>query len=116
MAVSFPYDRTLFIFLSYLAHHFIYSVKKSAVNYCSELINLNYTFNIPFKKSLKTIIIEDTSQFYDRVNLKILAILLQVFLSGVFQIAERRFFMKTNMTKITYSPIVKATLFFISTR
>ena len=38
----------------------------------SELINLKYAFNIPFKITLKTIIMGTSSQFHDGVQLKIL--------------------------------------------
>ena len=40
----------------------------------------NYSFNIPFKISLKAMIIGASSQFHDSVQLKILPALLEVFL------------------------------------
>ena len=41
----------------------------------SELINLKYTFNIPFKITLKTIITETSFQFQDDIQLNSLPIL-----------------------------------------
>ena len=44
--------------------------------YISELVNISYTFKTPFKISLKTIIMEISSQFRDGVHLKILPTLI----------------------------------------
>ena len=54
--------------------YFIFYCKlfKIALGFTSELINLKYPFNIPFKIILKTIIIETSSQFHDCVQLNIL--------------------------------------------
>ena len=47
-------------------------LSKITLDFISELINLKYTFNIPFKITLKTIIIMGTSsQFHDGVQLKV---------------------------------------------
>ena len=54
--------------------HFIFYCKlsKATVDFMSELIHLNYSFNIPFKISLKAIIMGASSQFHDGVQLNIL--------------------------------------------
>ena len=54
--------------------YFMFYCKLSKINldFISELINLKYAFNIPFKVTLKTIITETSSQFHDGVQLNIL--------------------------------------------
>ena len=54
--------------------HPIFYCKLSKINldFTSELINLKYAFNIPFKIALKTIIMGTSSQFYYGVQLNIL--------------------------------------------
>ena len=53
--------------------YFIFYCKLSKItlDFISELINLKYAFNIPFKITLKTIIIGTSSQFHDGVKLNI---------------------------------------------
>ena len=54
--------------------HFIFYCKLSKVitpDYISELINLNYSFNIPFKSSLKTItmgLLMNSMMVYQNMN------------------------------------------------
>ena len=66
--------------------YFIFYCKLSKVtlDYVSELINLNYSFNLPSKFSLKTIKM-GSPQFYDRVHLNILPTLLQVIFMHLFK-------------------------------
>ena len=54
--------------------YFIFHCKLSKItlNFISELINLKYVFNIPFKIIVKTIVMGSSSQFHDGVQLKIL--------------------------------------------
>ena len=52
--------------------YFIASFPKLFWDFISELINLKYTFNIPFKVTLKTIIMGTSFQFHDGVQLNIL--------------------------------------------
>ena len=47
----------------------------NTLDFISELINLKYAFNIPFKITLKTIIMGASSKFHDGVQLNILATL-----------------------------------------
>ena len=56
--------------------HFIFYCKlpKITLDYISELINLSYTFNTPFKVILKAIIMGTSSQSHDGLHLKILII------------------------------------------
>ena len=64
--------------------HFIFCCKLSKVTLDSELINLNYSFNLPFKfvsKPSKWA----PSQFYDGVHLKILPTLSEVILTHLFK-------------------------------
>ena len=63
--------------------HVIYYCKlsKTILGFISELIHLNYSFNIPFKISLKAITMGVSSHFHDGVQLKILPTFLKVFLS-----------------------------------
>ena len=70
--------------------HFIFYCKLSKVtlDYISELINLNYSFNLPFKFSLKTIKWAP-SQFYDGVHLKILPTLSEVILTHLFKACHK---------------------------
>ena len=66
-----------------LSHsHFIFYCKiyKNILDFISELTNLNYPFNIPFKISLKAIRMGGSSELLDDVQLKILPIFLEVFL------------------------------------
>ena len=51
--------------------YFIFYCKfsKITLDFTSELNNLKYVFNIPFKITLKTIIMVTSSQFHDRVHL-----------------------------------------------
>ena len=51
--------------------YFIFYCKLSKItlDFISELINLKYSFNIPFKITLKTIIMGTSSQFHDGVQL-----------------------------------------------
>ena len=51
---------------------FYYKLPKITLDYVSELINLKYAFNIPFKIFLQTVIMGTSSQFHDGVQLKIL--------------------------------------------
>ena len=62
--------------------HFMFYCKlsKTTPDFISELINLNYFFNVTFKISLKAIIMGASSQFYAGIELKILPTLLEVFL------------------------------------
>ena len=57
--------------------YFIFYSKLSKIilDFVSELINLKYFFNIPFKITLKTITMETSSQFHDGVQLNILSTL-----------------------------------------
>ena len=54
--------------------YFIFYCKPSKIilDFISELINLKYAFNIPFKITQKTIIMGTSSQFHDSVQLNIL--------------------------------------------
>ena len=54
--------------------YFIFHCKLSKItlDFISELINLKYAFNIPFKITLKTIIMGTSSQFHDGVRLNVL--------------------------------------------
>ena len=54
--------------------YFIFCCKLSRItlDFISELINLKYAFNIPFRITLKTIIMEISSQFHDGIQLNIL--------------------------------------------
>ena len=52
--------------------YFIANFPKLLWDFFSELINLKYAFNIPFKITLKTIIIGTFFQFHDGVQLNIL--------------------------------------------
>ena len=52
--------------------YFIASFPKLLSDLLSELINLKNAFNIPFKITLKTIIMGASFQFHDGVQLKIL--------------------------------------------
>ena len=85
--------------------HFIFYCKLSKVtlDYISELINLNYSFNLPFKFSLKTIK-WTPSQFYDGVHLKILPTL-----SEVIRISSKPV-MKMGMIKSMNSLILNMVL------
>ena len=47
--------------------YFIASFPKLLRDFIGELINLKYAFNIPFKITLKTIIIGTSFQFHDGV-------------------------------------------------
>ena len=62
--------------------HFIFYFKlsKTTLDFISELINLNWSFNILFKVDFKTIIMWAPSQFHDGVQLKIFPTLLEVLL------------------------------------
>ena len=51
---------------------FYWKLSKITVDFVSELINLKYAFNIPFKITLKTIITGTSSQFHDGLQLNIL--------------------------------------------
>ena len=55
-------------------------LSKTTLDFTSELIHLNCPFNIPFKISLKAIIMGPSSQFHDGIQLEILPRLLEVFL------------------------------------
>lgn len=55
-------------------------LSKITLDYINELIKLNYTFNTPFKVSLKTIVMEVLSQSDDGIYLKIITTLLEMFL------------------------------------
>ena len=48
---------------------FYSKLSKITLDFISELINLKHTFNIPFKITLKTIIMGTFSQFHDGVQL-----------------------------------------------
>ena len=63
--------------------HFIFycQLSKATLDFISQVIHLHYSFNIAFKVSLKAIIMGASSQFNNFVDLKILPILLEVFLS-----------------------------------
>ena len=54
--------------------HFIFYCKlsKTTPNFIGELTDLNYSFNIPFKISLRAIIMGTSSQFHYGVLLKTL--------------------------------------------
>ena len=54
--------------------YFIFHCKlsRTTLDFIRELINLIYTFNVPFKFILKTIIMGTSSQFHDGVQLNIL--------------------------------------------
>ena len=54
--------------------YFMFYCKLSRItlDFISELINLKYAFNIPFKITLETIIMGASSQFNDGVQLNIL--------------------------------------------
>ena len=47
-------------------------LSKITLDFISELINLKYSFNMPFKLTLTTIITGTSSQFHNRVQLNIL--------------------------------------------
>ena len=51
---------------------FYYKLSKITLDFISEIINPKYAFNIPFKTTLKTIIMGTSSQFHDGVQLGIL--------------------------------------------
>ena len=51
---------------------FYYKLSKIILDFIGELSNLKYAFNIPFKITLKTIIMGTSSQFHDGVQLNIL--------------------------------------------
>ena len=51
---------------------FYCEISKIVLDFISELINLKYAFNIPFKITLKTIIMGTSFQFHDGVQLNIL--------------------------------------------
>ena len=55
--------------------YFIASCPKLLWDFISELINLKFTFNIPFEITLKTIIMTTYFQFRNGVQLNILPIL-----------------------------------------
>ena len=57
--------------------YFIFYCKPSRItlDFISELINLEYTFKVLFKVTLKTIIMVTTTPFHDGVKLNILATL-----------------------------------------
>ena len=63
--------------------HFIFYCKlpKATLDFISELIYLNWSFNIPLKISLKAIIMGASSRFHGSVQLKTLPTLLEVFLA-----------------------------------
>ena len=77
--------------------HFTFYCKlfKVTLDYISELINLSYSFNLPFKFSLKTIK-RAPSQFYDGVHLKILPTLLEVILMHLFKACHEDGYDKIN--------------------
>ena len=50
---------------------FYRKLSKITLDFISELINLKYDFNTPFKITLKTIIMRTSSQFHDGVKLNI---------------------------------------------
>ena len=77
--------------------HFIFYAKLSKVSldYISELINLNYSFNLPFNlvsKPSKWAL----SQFYDGVHLKIVPTLSQVILTHLFKACHEDGYDKIN--------------------
>ena len=51
---------------------FYCKLSKITLDFISELINLKYVFNIPFKIFPKTIVMGTSSQFHDGVQLNIL--------------------------------------------
>ena len=50
----------------------LYFIASFTLDFISELINLKYAFNIPFKITLKTVIMGTSSQFHDGAQLNIL--------------------------------------------
>ena len=77
--------------------HFIFYCKLSKVtlDYISELININYSFNLSFKFSLKPSKWAP-SQFYDSIHLKILPTLLEVILMHLFKACHEDGYDKIN--------------------
>ena len=74
--------------------YFIFHCKLSKINldFISELINLKYAFNIPFKITLKTIIIGNFSQLHDGTQLNVLPTLSSEIL--LLNWVEKKTFMK----------------------
>ena len=77
--------------------HFIFYCKLSKVTLdnISELINLNYSFNLPFKVSLKPSKWAP-SQFYDGVHLKVLPTLSEVIPTHLFKACHEDGYDKIN--------------------
>ena len=61
--------------------YFIFYCKLSKITleFIGELMNLKYSFNIPFKITLKTIIMGTSSQFHNGVQLNILLLALRCY-------------------------------------
>ena len=72
---------------------FYYKLSKITLQYISEIINLNYTFNTPFKLVSKprAIIMRTLSQSHDGVHLKILVTLLEVLLRHLYYCCRKAF-------------------------
>ena len=66
--------------------HFIFFCKlsKTTLDFISELMNLNYSFNIPSKVTLKASIMVTSSHFHDGASLKILPTHFKVFFRDLF--------------------------------
>ena len=81
-------------------HNFICKLSKITLDYISEVISLDYTFNNPFKFSLKTIIMGASPQSHNGIDLKILPTLLEVFRRHLFY-CHRKVFHEDGYIKVS---------------
>ena len=78
--------------------------------YISELVNRNYNFKTLFKISLKAIIMETSSQFYDGVYLQIPLLSYKCFSDITY--VEGKPFMKMNMSLMNFQILSAILLFY----
>ena len=81
--------------------HFLFQCKLSqtTLNFINELINLNYTFQYPFKICIKDILMGTSSHSHDGVKLEILPTLIEVFLRYL-SFCQRKAFYEDGYNKI----------------
>ena len=81
--------------------HLIFQCKLSqtTLKFINELINRNYTFQLPFKICIRHIVMGSSSHFHDGVKLEILPTLVEVFLRHL-SFCRRKAFYEDGYNKI----------------